>query len=217
MSNGEKEAILARIEKLERQNRRLKLGGLICLLAITSIVVTGGLVGQTQQHKTTKSTKPKTTAPTTPAAPLVPEKLEAESFVLKDPSGRDRAELAMGGTGPALRLLDQSGTALVTISLNDGTPSGPMVLLSDPDHHGGVAMSVQQGAGSQLSLTGNQNAQIHVGVTKDGTTLELFDEDGFSTSVGSGVKVSKSGKTQQTNAASIALFNKDHKVIWSEP
>lgn len=91
------------------------------------------------------------------------------------------------------------------------------MLLSDPDHHSGLTMSVQQGAGSQLSLTGNQNAQVHVGVTKDGTTLELFDEDGFSTNVGSGMKVSRSGKTQQTNAASITLFNKDRKVLWSEP
>jgi hypothetical protein len=214
MSTEEKDPILARIEKLERQNRRLKQGALICLVAIASITVTGGLMGQTQR----KNTKPKpAAAPAVPATPVVPEKLEAESFILKDASGRERAELAMGGTGPALRLLDQSGTALVTVSLNDGTPSGPLVLLSDPDHHGGLAMSVQRGAGSQLSLTGSQNAQVHVGVTKDGTTLELFDEDGFSTSVGSGVKVSRSGKTQQTNAASITLFNKDRKVLWSEP
>jgi hypothetical protein len=216
MSNGQMDTILARIEKLERQNRRLKQGALILAIAIGSIAATGGLMGQTQHRKKTTKPKPAAAAPT-PAPPEVPEKLEAESFVLKDASGRERAELAMAGTGPALRLLDQSGSALVTISLNDGTPSGPLVLLSEPDHHGGLAMSVQQGAGSQLSLTGNQNAQVHLGVTKDGTTLELFDEDGFSTNVGNGVKVSRSGKTQQTNAASITLFNKDRKVLWSAP
>lgn len=215
MGTAAKDPILARIEKLEQQNRRLKQGALICVAALVLIAVTGGLMAQTQ-HKTTKP-KPKPAAAATPAEPVVPEKLEAESFVLKDTAGRERAELAMGGTGPSFRLLDQSGSALVTISLNDGTPSGPLVLLSDPSHHGGLTMSVQQGAGSQLSLTGNQNAQVHVGVTKDGTTLELFDEDGFSTSVGSGTKVSRSGKTQQTNAASITLFNKDRKVLWSEP
>lgn len=216
MSNEQRDMILARIEKLERQNRRLKQGALILAMAIGSIAATGGVMAQTQHRK--KTTKPKPpVAAAAPAAPVVPEKLEAESFVLKDASGRERAELAMAGTGPALRLLDQSGSALVTISLNDGTPSGPLVLLSQPDHHGGLAMSVQQGAGSQLSLTGNQNAQVHLGVTKDGTTLELFDEDGFSTSVGNGVKVSRSGKTQQTNAASITLFNKDRKVLWSAP
>lgn len=121
MSNQEKDPILARIEKLERQNRRLKQGALICLVAIASIAVTGGLMGQTQHRK---SAKPKPATASVPAAPVVPEKLEAESFVLKDPSGRERAELAMGGTGPSFRLLDQSDSALVTISLNDGTPSG---------------------------------------------------------------------------------------------
>lgn len=215
MSNQERDPMLARIEKLEQQNRRRKQGALIAVAAISLIAVTGGLMAQTQ-HKTTKP-KPKPAAATAPAAAVVPEKIEAESFVLKDTAGRERAELAMGGTGPSFRLLDQSGSALVTISLNDGTPSGPLVLLSDPGHHDGLTLSVQQGAGSQLSLTGNQNAQVHVGVTKDGTTLELFDADGFSTSVGSGTKVTRSGKTQQTNAASITLFNKDRKVLWSEP
>lgn len=215
MSTAETDRILARIEKLERQNGRLKQGAFILLIAVASILVTGGLMGQTQHRKATS--KPKPAAAPESAAPGVPEKLEAESFVLKDTSGRERAELSIGGTGPALRLLDPSGRALVTISLNDGSPSGPLVLLSDPDHHGGLAMSVQQGAGSQLSLTGNQNAQVHVGVTKDGTTLELFDQDGFSTSMGNGVKISRSGKTQQTNAASITLFNKDRKVLWSAP
>jgi hypothetical protein len=208
MSTEEKAPILARIERLEQQNRRLKVGASLCLVAIASV----GLMGQTQTHKTTK--RPAAPAP---AAPVVPEKLEAQSFVLKDPAGRERAELSMGGTGPSFRLLGQSGSALVTISLNDGTPAGPLVLLSDPDHHAAMAMSVQETAGPQLSLTGNQNAQVHMGITKDGTTLELFDLDGSSTSIGNGLKVSKSGKTQQTSAASIALYNKDRKVLWSAP
>jgi hypothetical protein len=211
----EQNGILERIEKLERQNRRWKQIALLCVIAIASIVLTDRLLGQTQTPKATKR-KPAAAAPA-PTAPVVPEKIEAESFVLKDSSGRTRADLAMGGTGPTLRFLDQNGSALITISLNDGTPSGPLLLLSDADHHSSLAMSVQQGAGSQLSLTGNQNALIHVGVTNDGSALELFDQDGFSTSIGNGMKLSKNGKTQQTSAASIALFNKDHKVLWSEP
>ena len=213
MSTEEKNPILARIERLERQNRRLKQTALVCVVAIAAVMLTGGLMGQTQHRKTTKR-KPAATAP---AAPVVPEKIEAKSFVLEDSAGHERAELSMSGTGPSLRLLDQSGSALVTISLNDGTPSGPMLLLSDPAHSAAMAMSVQQGAGSQLSLTGNQNAMVHVGVTKDGTTLELFDQDGSSASLGNSVKVSRNGKTQQTSAASIALFNKDRKVLWSAP
>jgi hypothetical protein len=216
MNTEETNLILARIEKLERQNRSLKRSALGCVVAVASIALAGGLMGQTQHPKTTTKSKPAAPA-AAPATPVVPEKIEAESFILKDSSGRERAELAMGGTGPSFRLLDQSGTALVTIGLNDGTPSGPLMLLSAPDHHAGVAISVQQGAGSQLSLRGDQNAMVHMGVTKDGTTVELFDQEGFSTSIGNAVKVSKSGKPQETSAAAISLYNKDRKVLWSAP
>jgi hypothetical protein len=124
----------------------------------------------------------------------------------------------MGGTGPSFRLLDQNGSALVTIALNDGAPGGPMVLLSDPGHHAGLTMSVLQSAGPQMSLTGEgQSAQVHMGVTKDGTAVELYDQNGFSTSLGNGTKVSKDGKVKETTAASIALYNKDRKLLWSAP
>jgi hypothetical protein len=204
----EKDLILSRIERLEKQNRRLKSGALVCLVAIASV----GLMGQTQR----KSKRPP--APTPAPAPAVPQKIEAESFILKDSSGRVRAELSMGGTGPSFRLLDLGGSALVTLSLNDATPGGPFLLLSDPQHRAGLSMSVLEGAGSQISLTGERaNAQARIGVTKDGTALELFDQDGFSTDIGNGVQPSKSGKTKNTSAASISLFNKDRKVLWSAP
>jgi hypothetical protein len=214
-------SIEARLARLEAQNRRWKQGALLCLLAISTV----GLMAQTQ------TTKPKTTtkkpappaAPAAPAAPVIPEKLQAESFVLVDQAGHDRAELAMGGTGPSFRLLSTTGSALVTISLNDSAaggsaPGGPVLLLSDPSHKAGLTMSVLDGAGSQLSLMGeNKDAQVHMAVTKDGSAVELFDENGFSTSLGNGMKVSKSGKAQETSAASIALYNKDRKVLWSAP
>lgn len=217
----------ARIEKLERQNLRLKLAGLVCVAIVALVALTSGLMGQTQTAKTqtthSKSTSKSTTkkapaaAPAAPAEPTVPEKIESESFVLDDAAGHKRAELSMGVTGPSLSLLDQSGAALASISLNDGAPSGPLLRLSDPEHHSTVVMSVQTGAGSQVALMGEQNALIHMGVTKDGTSLEFLDQNGFSTSVGNGVKVGKGGKTLQTGAASIALMNKDGKVLWSAP
>jgi len=206
----EKDLLVSRIERLEAQNRSLKRGGLVCLLALAAI----GLMGQTQMQR--KSTH--TPAPT-PAAPLVlPKNIEAESFILKDSAGLVRAELSMGGTGPGLKLRDQSGSALVTLSLNDAAPGGPYLLLSDPQHGAGLSMSVLEGAGSQLSLTGARaGSQAHIGVTPDGTSLELSDPDGFSASIGNGTQPSRGGQTKKTSAASIALFNKDRKVLWSAP
>lgn len=216
----------ARIEKLEKQNRRMKLGGLVCVAIVALVAVTGGLMGQTQtttqtthSKSTTKSTTKKTpaAAPAPPAEPTVPEKIESESFILDDVAGHKRAELSMSVTGPSLSLLDQSGAALASISLNDGAPSGPLLRLSDPDHHSTVVISVQTGAGSQLAFTGEQNAVIHMGVSKDGTSLEFLDQNGFSTSIGNGVKIGKNGKAQQNGAAAIALMSKDGRVLWSAP
>jgi len=207
-TTDKKDPILTRIERLERQNSRWKRGSLACLVAIMSI----GLMGQTQR----KSTRP--AAPTPPPAPVLPKNIEAESFILKDANGHVRAELSMSGTGPSFKLRDQSGAALVTLSLNDEAPAGPFMLLSDPQHKAGLSMSILQGAGSQLTLTGERaDIQAHIGVTPDGTSLALSDQDGFTTNIGSGVQAGKGGQVKKTTAASITLFNKDRKVIWSQP
>lgn len=209
ISSDEKDPILARIARLETENRRLKQGALILLVGIASI----GLMGQTTQRKVTRPP-----APAPPPPPLVlPKNIEAESFILKDPSGKARAELSMSGTGPSLKLLDQGGSALVTISLNDTAPGGPFVLLSDPQHRSGLSMSVLEGAGSQLSLTSDNTAQVHFGVAPDGTSFELTDRDGFATSIGNGMQPTKGGQVKKTSAAAIALYNKDRKVLWSTP
>jgi hypothetical protein len=202
--------ILFRVAQLERQNRQLKRGAMACLVVVASL----GLMGQAQR----KTARPPAAAPAAPPQPVMPKNIEAESFILKDTNGRVRAELSMSGTGPGLKLRDQSGSALVTVSLNDSAPTGPILLLSDPQHHGGLSMSVLEGAGSQLSLTGERpDIQAHVGVAPDGTSLTLSDQDGFTASIGGGMQPSKSGQVKKTSAASITLFNKDRKVLWAAP
>jgi hypothetical protein len=204
-SHPEKQPLEVRIEKLERQNRLFRRGALTCLIALVSV----GLLGQTKHPRK---------APPAPAAPVVPEKLEAESFVMKDSNGKIRAELSMAATGPALKLLDESGTALITLALNDGGPKGPMMRLSDPQHQAGVSVSVLEGMGSQLSLVGTRpDIQARVAVAPDGTSLEISDADGFATSIGNGMQASKGKQPKKTTAASVTLYGKDRKVLWSTP
>jgi hypothetical protein len=207
MSNHpEKQPLEIRIERLERQNRFFWRGALACLIALVSV----GLLGQTK--------RPRKTAPTPASAPVVPEKLEAESFVLKDSTGKIRAELSMAGTGPSLKMLDESGTPLMTLSLNDGAPQGPLMLFSDPQHHAGFSVSVLDGLGSQLSLVGARpDIQARMEVAPDGTSLELSDAEGFTTSIGNGTQASKGKQPKKTTAASVTLYGKDRKVLWSTP
>jgi hypothetical protein len=217
--------VLVRIERLERQNRLLKRGALAVLVVVSALfVVSLGLMGQTTTTTQKKTPAPKAAKPApAPAAPapapfVMPANIEAQSFILKDANGRVRAELSMDGEGPSLKLKDQSGAALVSLSLRDVAPGGPFLLLSDPQHHAGLSISVAEGEGSQLSMIGERaDIQAHIGVTPGGTTMELSDKDGFTTSIGSGMQPTKNGQVKKTSAASVTLFNKDRKVLWSAP
>ncbi len=214
----ELDELLSRVGRLEKENRRFKRGAMVLLAAALSV----GVFAQTKQAPPS-SQKPKAAARPAakpaeppPPGPVVATSVEAQSFVLRDANGHVRAELAMMGSTPSLKFRDESGSALVTLSLND-KPAGPLLLLSDPQHHASVALSVLENAGPQLSLAGERpDIQLRMGVNPDGTNLELSDKDGFMTSIGNGI-LPKNGQVKNTSAASIVLFNKDHKVLWSQP
>jgi len=206
-SHPEKQPLEIRIETLERQNRLFRRGALTCLIAMVSV----GLMGQTKRPRKAATT-------TAPAAPVVPAKIEAGSFVMKDSDGKIRAELSMAATGPTLKLLDENGAPQMTLSLNDGSPRGPMMLLTDPQHHAGFSLSVLEGMGSQLSLVGARpDIQARMVVAPEGTSLEMSDSDGFTTSIGNGMQASKGKQPKKTTAASVTLYGKDRKVLWSTP
>jgi hypothetical protein len=208
-NNREKQQLEIRIERLEMQNHRFKLGALTLLIAFVSV----SLLGQTTQTKK-KPTKPAAA----PVAPVTPDQIEARSFILKDANGKVRAELSMTGTGPGLKLRDEAGTALVTLSLKDDAPQGPLLLMSDPQHKAGVSISVLSGNGSQLSLVGERpDIQARMAVAPAGTSFEMSDADGFTTSIGNGLQSSKGKQPKQTTAASITLYGKDRKLLWSTP
>jgi hypothetical protein len=201
------------VERLEKENRRLKQGALAFLLLIASV----GLMAQTKQKPSAPSSSQRQKGRAPAPAPAGPTAVEAQSFILKDLNGHVRAELGLTGSTPSLKFKDESGSALVTLALNTDAPGGPLLLLSDPQHHAAVALSVLEHAGPQLSLTGERaDIQLHMGVAPDGTTLELSDKNGFTTSIGSGV-VAKNGQAKQTSAASIVLYGKQRKVLWSVP
>jgi hypothetical protein len=206
MSNQqERHPLEIRIERLERQNRLFRRGLLTGLIALTSVA----LMAQTKHpHK----------AATPPTATAMPEKIEAGSFIMKDANGKIRAELSMSGTGPAFKLRDESGVPLVTLSVNDGSPSGPLLMLSDPQHQASVSISVLQGMGSQLSLIGARpDIQARMAVAPDGTSLEMSDADGFTTSIGNGMQTPKGKQPKKTTAASVTLYGKDRKLLWATP
>jgi hypothetical protein len=189
-----------RLEKLERDNRRLKrslLGVLVLLAALAGI----------------HATRP------------VPDVIKAHSFEAVDGSGRVRATIS---ASPMVTLYDLHG--LPQAEIGYGESYGPMVLLgmhrTSQPHGGeyGVDMSIRDepSDGPAILLTGGpQNAMVGLNVSRSGLpNITLKDTQGFSTQFGSAGTINKTtGATQQTSAASIVMFDndKEHRAIWKAP
>ena len=93
MSEPTLEMLGERLERLERQNRRLKLGVLGVLVLMGSLVLMGA------------------------AAP--PKVVEAEKFVLRDDQGRERAVLDTSADRSGFRLYDAAGKKRTAIELGE--------------------------------------------------------------------------------------------------
>jgi hypothetical protein len=85
-----------RLDRLERENRRLKRAGVVVLALIGAVVLMGHVVGE--------------------------KVIEAERFVLLDSSGQPRAVLAVAKSGSGLYLYDEKGK--LRAGLVGGTADG---------------------------------------------------------------------------------------------
>jgi hypothetical protein len=135
----------ARIEKLERQNRLFKRGGLALLLLPLALIV----MGQARPSDT----------------------LEAHNFVLRDSGGTKRAELTMAKEDAVLRFFDSKG--LQTSVVSDGLiflvdPQHTKNLA--PSVGGYVMLSVGSGE-PDITVQDTQGFSAVLGVTDTVTSL----------------------------------------------
>jgi len=77
-------ALLERVNRLERQNKLIKLAGIVVALVMAFVLLVG-------------------------AKEKVPKEIVAESFRVVDTQGRIRAKLSVGQKGPGLGLYDENG------------------------------------------------------------------------------------------------------------
>ncbi len=96
-------AVVARLEKVERQNRRLRGAG----IAVVVVAVAGLLMGQAM-----------------PKERIV----AAEGFLLKDARGKVRAKLSVDKDRPMLALADEHEMPRVGLSVDK---DGPMLAMGD--------------------------------------------------------------------------------------
>jgi hypothetical protein len=215
------QSLIARIEKLERQNRRFKRGGLAILLAAATLIGMG-------QGRPTRS-------------------LEAEQFILKDAQGRPRlvigtpsisgAAVGLAPDEPAIWLdRDKSHAVLTSDGLGfsnekgtarlDSTDSGPTLRffnykMADTLYLSPLRfeMNGESNLGPNIFLDDAGGfPRVSLGLIRNRPSIIVNDAQGFSTQMGSiDLETIRTGEKHNTSAASIALLGKDGKVLWSAP
>jgi len=187
--SSELEAVLARLAKLEAQNRKLKLYGLILFLAFGAVVVMGQ------------------------AAPT-PEVIEAQRFVLKDTDGNVRAWLGLLGNGSEFTLGNVNKQPMMTLKV--GEDASDLHFLGSQNSGMNLGLDLGVPAISMMAASGSGKAGI--AIPKAGPAFSLEDAKGFSAIVGTSEPNTPAGrKSHQSSAASLVLLDKAKNVLWKAP
>jgi len=212
-------AIVARLERVERENRRLK-------RAVVSVLVIIGAIFVMAQAQGTKV-------------------VDATQFNVRDASGRVRGAFgAFEGLtqltlyGPGGPQSGNPGASMVAIGngkqrpfvmFTDGKGKTRLDLVLDNGDAPGLRLYNRE-AQEIVSLTASGNSgdlgigrvgdpeQIDVSVDPDyGPHLVLSDKAGLQAVIGAANVQTPRGETLPTSAATIVLFGKDKHVLWSAP
>jgi hypothetical protein len=222
-STSDFDVLAARVERLEKQNRRLKRGGLAVLLAAASVIVMG-------------QARPSTT-------------LGAQSFILRDASGGKRAELVLDSESPrstptpTLRFFDDKGNQTLFLSstrlelagqsdlgtniiLDDAqgvaradvglSEDQSFVLLNDAKSVPRIRLELNHGQPKIALQDAQEVPRLGLVMVNDEPSIGLEDPQGFSAVFGSTAFLGP-GSGRPTSAASLVIFGKDGSALWSAP
>lgn len=157
MSNASSDlqVIQARIEKLESQNRRLKLAGL------GGLIIFGAAIAMAQ------------------SAPA-PKVVEAQRFVLKDGQGNVRAWLGLFGEGSELVLGNSAKQPMMTLKVSDQASD----LHFQGQENSGMNLGLDFGVPA-ISMAGSSGSgQATLAVNETGPEFALRDSQGSSAALG---------------------------------
>jgi hypothetical protein len=147
------DTVIARLEKIERQHRRLKRAVAGLLLLGSSLVLMGALASPSRTVK-------------------------AEHFALLDPRGKVRARLSTIGDSAALSFHDQQGLTRASLTIGaDGFPG-----LVFHDQHGEVRVFLGVVDGEPIlglrDRSGTQRAMVKLGKVDGAPLIFVTDTDG---------------------------------------
>jgi hypothetical protein len=194
--------IIARLDNLERQNRRLKAMGmvLIILVAVTA-VLSQVLAQETQRIEIIGEGVLGSPKERGPEAPPIPRSIKAQEFILVDAQGHQRAQLGVRSSGLVfLNLYDEHGK-LATMLYSEG--------LGFYDARRLLQLSLTAGTSPRLSLNhkGNSAITLHANSGNPGLILSDGQGKGYVTLVASdlGVQSLSLGKGHEPPSAVISV------------
>ena len=129
----ERESLEGRILRLERQNRAMKVGGSVALLAGLAALCLGV------------------------SAPR--KSLETDLLLIKDASGNTRMLLGMADGGPAITMLDAKGKLRANIGV---TEQGPEFDFLDKTETPRVQIHIDGNQEPQFNLLDNKGTQVSI-------------------------------------------------------
>src|SRR5579859_6074372 len=184
LHSDEVQSILKRLEKVEAENRRLK----ICGTAVAVVVAAFVLMGQ---------------------ASAPPKVVEAERFVLKDSSGNIRGWLGLFGEGSELTLGNSSKQPMMTLKVSDDASD----LHFYGSQHSGMNIGVEIGepAIAMAGPGGRAGIEFHRG--GPGIAVEDSNGASAIMGVPKSEE-NTAGMEKTSGGASFLLLNRNKKVIW---
>ncbi len=198
-----------RLNRLERENHRMKQAGVVALAVIAAVV----LMGQATGGKVAKV-------------------VEAEKFVLRDAEGKPRARLESLPSGSVrLALLDKNENIQSVLGVGVGRPSlvlagrnNKTILTTSFLSISGksrLTLAVLPSGEQSLVLTDNTGrTRAELAIEVDGSsTFGLFDRTGTARAVLGSISLenAETGVIEKRPESSLVLFGNDGKGIWSAP
>ncbi len=209
MSDPTIETLARRVDRVERENRRLKRAGVVALAVIAAVV----LMGQATTNKVAKV-------------------VEAEKFVLRDADGKGRARLESLPSGLVrLALLDKYENVQSVLGVGVGRPSlvlagrnNKTILTTSFLSISGksrLTLAVLPSGAQSLVLTDNTaRTRAELAIEVDGSpTFGLFDRTGTARAIlgSTSLENEETGVIEKRPESSLVLFGNDGKGIWSAP
>lgn len=207
-----KDAILERLEKLERENQRLRRGGLAALVAVALVGILGA--ARPAPKALTAQQLLLTDAGGNVRVRLSAENPKFPSVTLYDAKGRTMLSLQGGGPQPGLAIADRVGKTRVLLG-------GLSPNITFYDNAGDTTVSLDGDALGPRLLLFDAAGKMRVHLGGPGPSFDLMDSNGYETDIGvSSAPNRLTGDMQKTSAASIVMFKKigeARKFLWRAP